>query len=174
MTGDRHARFRRDYAPVFLQYLSQRGEPGLRAAYEFGRRAMLEELSMLDLAQIHHAALFEVLKTLRAPEELELVSQGASEFLVEVLATFEMTQRGFAELQQASTAREEQARQLRDGLEQQLVTEQATGMIMERRNLAPHAALEWLRATAARQHLTVEELAIRLVRRQPLRPGRSG
>jgi hypothetical protein len=93
MTGDRHERFRRDYAPVFLQYVSERGEPGLRTAYELGRRAMLEELSMLDLVQIHHAVLLDVLKTLKDPEELEDISQAASEFFVEVLATFEMVQR---------------------------------------------------------------------------------
>ena len=57
MSGDRHERFRRDYAPVFLQYLSERGEPGLRSAYELGRRAMVEEMSMLDLVGVHHAVL---------------------------------------------------------------------------------------------------------------------
>jgi hypothetical protein len=34
VTGDTDERFRRDYAPVFLQYLSERGEQGRRAAYE--------------------------------------------------------------------------------------------------------------------------------------------
>jgi hypothetical protein len=50
VTGDAYERFRRDYAPAFLQYLSQRGEPGRRAAYELGRRAIAEQLSVLDLA----------------------------------------------------------------------------------------------------------------------------
>src|SRR5512132_2654600 len=50
VTEDAHERFRRDYAPAFLQYLSQRGEPGRRAAYELGRRAIAEQLSVLDLA----------------------------------------------------------------------------------------------------------------------------
>ena len=40
VTGDAYERFRRDYAPVFLQYLSERGERGRRAAYELGRRAL--------------------------------------------------------------------------------------------------------------------------------------
>jgi Phosphoserine phosphatase RsbU, N-terminal domain len=93
VSGDRHERFRRDYAPVFLQYLSERGEPGLRSAYELGRRAMVEEMSMLDLVGVHHAVLLDVLRTLKRPEELEDVSQAASEFFVEVLATYEMVQR---------------------------------------------------------------------------------
>jgi hypothetical protein len=98
MTTDRLDRFRRDYAPVFLQYLSERGETGLRTAYELGRRAMLEGMSVLDLVQIHHAVLLDVLKTTKDSEELEGVAQAASEFLVEVLATVEMIQRSYAEL----------------------------------------------------------------------------
>jgi hypothetical protein len=98
VTGDAYERFRRDYAPVFLQYLSERGERGRRAAYELGRRAIGEQLSVLDLARIHHAMLLEVLKTHRSPQELEHIAQAASEFLVEALAVFEMTQRGFTEL----------------------------------------------------------------------------
>jgi hypothetical protein len=98
VTGDAYGRFRRDYAPAFLQYLSERGEPGRRAAYELGRRAITEQLSVLDLTRIHHAMLLEVLRTHRTPRELEHIAQAASEFLVEALAVFEMTQRGFTEL----------------------------------------------------------------------------
>ena len=98
VTGDASERFRRDYAPAFLQYLSEGGEPGRRAAYELGRRAISKRLSILDLARIHHTVLLEVLKTHRTPHELEHIAQAASEFLIEALAVFEMTQRGFTEL----------------------------------------------------------------------------
>jgi hypothetical protein len=101
VTGDAYERFRRDYAPAFLQYLSERGEPGRRAAYELGRRAISERLSVLDLARIHHDMLLEVLKTHQSPQELEHIAQAASEFLMEALAVFEMTQRGFTELASA-------------------------------------------------------------------------
>ena len=90
-------RFQRDYAPAFLRYLSQRTEPGLRAAYELGRGAMAQELSLLDLAQIHHKIVFDVLKTARSDAEVDEIAAAASAFFVEVLATFEMAQRGFAE-----------------------------------------------------------------------------
>ena len=108
MTGDAYERFRRDYAPAFLQYLSDRGEGGRRSAYELGRRAIREQLSVLDLARIHHATLLEVLKTHRTPQELEQIAQAASEFLVEALAVFEMTQRGYAELQSQLRADQQQ------------------------------------------------------------------
>jgi hypothetical protein len=94
VTGDAYERFRRDYAPVFLQYLSERGELGRRAAYELGRRAITEQLSVLDLTRIHHAMLLEVIRTHRTPRELEHIAQAASELLVEALAVFEMTQAG--------------------------------------------------------------------------------
>jgi Phosphoserine phosphatase RsbU, N-terminal domain len=97
MTGRAEERFRRDYAPAFLQYLSDGGERGRRAAYELGRRAISERLSILDLARIHHSVLLDVLKTHRTAHELEHIARAASEFLVEALAVFEMTQRGFTE-----------------------------------------------------------------------------
>jgi hypothetical protein len=116
VTRDASERFRRDYAPAFLQYLTERGEPGRRAAYELGRRAISEQLSLLDLARIHHGILLEVLKTHRTSGELEQIAQAASEFLVETLAVFEMTQRGFADL--LSTVRSEQERRLQADREQ--------------------------------------------------------
>ena len=98
MTRDAEERFRRDYAPAFLQYLSDGGEPRRRAAYELGRRAISQRLSILDLARIHHSVLLEVLKTHQTSQELEHIAEAASEFRVEALAVFEMTQRGFTEL----------------------------------------------------------------------------
>lgn len=99
-------RFRRDYAPPFLQYLAQRTEPALTTAYELGRNAMRAELSMLDLVQIHHALLLKVLRTSKSDEDLENIAGAASAFLVEVLATFEMAQRGFLEARQAAAVDE--------------------------------------------------------------------
>jgi hypothetical protein len=98
VTRDAYERFRRDYAPAFLQYLTDRGERGRQAAYELGRRAISEQLSILELARIHHTVLLDVLKTHRTAHELEHIAQAASEFLVEALAVFEMTHRGFTEL----------------------------------------------------------------------------
>jgi Phosphoserine phosphatase RsbU, N-terminal domain len=114
MIRDAHERFQRDYAPAFLQYLSDRGEAGRKAAYELGRRAMAERLSVLDLARIHHTILLDVLKTHRTSQELEHIAEAASEFLVEALATFEMTQRGFVELQATARSRQEHARPQQD------------------------------------------------------------
>jgi Mg/Co/Ni transporter MgtE len=171
VTRDANERFRRDYAPAFLQYLTERGEPGRRAAYELGRRAITEQLSVLDLARIHHGILLEVLKTHQTSHELEQIAQAASEFLVEALAVFEMTQRGFADL--LSTVRSEQERRLQtdEDREQRKTVEQATGVLMERHGLSADTAAERIRQTAARQGTTVEETVARVLR-QPSAQGR--
>jgi hypothetical protein len=176
VTEDAHERFRRDYAPVFLQYLSERSEPGRRAAYELGRRAITEQLSVLDLARIHHGMLLEVLRTHRTPRELEQIAQAASEFLVEALAVFEMTQRGFVELLSAARSDQEQRRPTDEDRERWKAVERATGVLMERHGLTAEVAAGRMREMAVREGSTVDEVAAKLVRRPPSgrqrRPGR--
>jgi Phosphoserine phosphatase RsbU, N-terminal domain/ANTAR domain len=167
VTGDAYERFRRDYAPVFLQYLSERGERGLQAAYELGRRAIGEQLSVLDLARIHHGMVLEVLKTHRSAQELEHIAQAASEFLVEALAVFEMTQRGFTELLSTLRSDQHHAEDLLAELEQQQAFERATGVLMERHGLSADTAAERIRQTAARRGVTVEEAVAGLLRQPP-------
>jgi hypothetical protein len=171
VTGDAYERFRRDYAPAFLQYLSERGERGRRAAYELGRRAISEHLSVLDLARIHHGILLDVLKTHQSSQELEHIAQAASEFLVEALAVFEMTQRGFTELLSTLRSDQHHARDMQAKLEQQKALERATGVLMERHGLSADTAAERIRQTAARQGTTVEETVARVLR-QPSAQGR--
>ena len=84
----------RDYRVAFLQYLPRREEAALARAYELGRSAVTEGRSMLELAQIHHEILLEALRE-TPPEELHQIATAASQFFLEVLATFDMAQRGF-------------------------------------------------------------------------------
>jgi hypothetical protein len=84
----------RDYRVAFLQYLPRREEAALNRGYQLGRAAVTEGVSILELAQIHHAVLLEALRETPA-EDLPQVATAASEFFLEVLATFDMAQRGF-------------------------------------------------------------------------------
>jgi ANTAR domain/Phosphoserine phosphatase RsbU, N-terminal domain len=168
MTRDRDERFRRDYAPAFLQYLSEGGEPGRRTAYELGRRAISERLSILELARIHHTVLLEVLKTHRTSNELEHIARAASEFLVEALAVFEMTNRGFTELLSTGRSGQDHHHRLQD-LEQRSAIEQAKGILMERHGLTADSADERIRRMADREGVTVDEVAARLGRQPPPR-----
>jgi MarR-like DNA-binding transcriptional regulator SgrR of sgrS sRNA len=174
VTGDAYERFRRDYAPAFLQYLSERGERGRRAAYELGRRAIVEQLSVLDLARIHHGILLDVLKTHQSSQELEHIAQAASEFLVEALAVFEMTQRGFTELLSTLGSDQPPAQDIQAELEQKKALERATGVLMERHGLSADTAAERIRQTAARQGITIDEAAARLGQPPSTRQRRSG
>jgi hypothetical protein len=80
----------RDYRAAFVGYLSHRGERQLHTAYEIGRGAVVSGTSMLALSKIHHDVFRTVLAQSR-PEELDDVVDAASEFFIEVLATYHMT-----------------------------------------------------------------------------------
>jgi Phosphoserine phosphatase RsbU, N-terminal domain len=86
----------RDYRVAFLQYLPRREEAALTRGYELGRSAVTEGRSVLELARIHHEVLLEALRETPA-EDLTQVATAASEFFLEVLATFDMAQRSFLE-----------------------------------------------------------------------------
>ena len=87
-------RLRRNYRAAFLRYLPNRDEAALDAGYQIGRSAVADGLTILDLAQVHHDVLREVLRT-SSQEELDGLTGSAADFLVEVLATYEMTRRGY-------------------------------------------------------------------------------
>ncbi len=84
---------RRDYRAAFLRYLPRRDEEPLRIAYELGRRAVVEDLSILELSTVHHEVFGRVVRETR-PEDLDAVVQAASEFFLEVLATYHMVHGG--------------------------------------------------------------------------------
>ena len=84
----------RDYRVAFLQYLPRRAEAALTRGYELGRAAVTEGLSVLELARIHHEVFLEALRETPA-EGVPDVATAASEFFLEVLAVFDMTQRGY-------------------------------------------------------------------------------
>ena len=82
----------RDYRTAFLRYLPRREEVALTRGYELGRGAVTAGVSILDLTRIHHEILLDVLRDTRAEETIDVAS-AAAEFLLEVLATYDMTQR---------------------------------------------------------------------------------
>jgi len=79
----------RDYRVAFLRYLPRREEGPLHAGYQVGRRAVAEGLSVLQLAKIHHEVFRGVLEG-SPNEDLDDLVTAASEFFMEVLATYHM------------------------------------------------------------------------------------
>ncbi len=93
---DQLRRLRQNYQAGLLRYLSRRDEPALSSAYELGRDGLSDGVSLLDVVQIHHHVLVEVLRDTQVGD-LPAVADAATAFLVEVLASFEMTRLGFME-----------------------------------------------------------------------------
>jgi serine phosphatase RsbU (regulator of sigma subunit)/anti-sigma regulatory factor (Ser/Thr protein kinase) len=104
--------FRSGYLAAFRSYLAGGGETGLESAYELGREAVAGELSLLELAGIHHEVLADFLAS--APKsDLERVARAGTDFFRESLSTFEMIQRGFGEAQETARLEQRHAAQLR-------------------------------------------------------------
>lgn len=97
MTDDLRSRFGSEYDAAFSRHLARPGEGGLTIAYEIGRAAVARGLSLLDLSAMHHRALLRELRAARDDRDLEARVAGGAAFFGEVLATFEITRRGFVE-----------------------------------------------------------------------------
>ncbi len=82
----------RDYRVAFQRYLPQRSEAALTDGYELGRQAIARGVGLLDLVQVHHAVLAEVLEDTPDAEVRDTTAL-ACDFLLEVLATFDMSHR---------------------------------------------------------------------------------
>jgi hypothetical protein len=82
------------YAAGLESHLSGAGESGLHDAYQFGRQAMVDGLSLLDITMLHHEVLSIMLPRWR-PEEQAARILRAAEFLAEALSPFEMALRGW-------------------------------------------------------------------------------
>jgi hypothetical protein len=91
-------RLRQDYAPLMLRYLTHQDESGRRSAYELGRDAMHRSVGLLEVVRVHHEVLLEVLGSVRDVDEAHSVARAAGDLLIDLLASFEMSQRGFMDL----------------------------------------------------------------------------
>jgi Stage II sporulation protein E (SpoIIE)/Phosphoserine phosphatase RsbU, N-terminal domain len=99
------------YSAAFRAYLADRGEGGLGAAYGLGREAVAAQLSVLDLAEAHHAALGAALEDGTLPPETTI--QAGADFLRESLSIFESVHRGYSEVREVARLEHEHVEQLR-------------------------------------------------------------
>jgi len=95
-----YAEFMAEYGYALANYLhGQEDEAALLHAYELGRRGASSRLSMLNLAEIHQAALLSAQADRdisSGKEAAHLLAKGA-QFLGQALAPFEMMYRGYVE-----------------------------------------------------------------------------
>jgi Phosphoserine phosphatase RsbU, N-terminal domain len=82
----------RDYRVAFLRYLPQHEETALARAYELGRESLTTGVSLLDVLNIHHVVLTDLLNG--GADEIADTVPAAGAFLTELLAPYDMVQRG--------------------------------------------------------------------------------
>lgn len=105
--------FDEQYRATLLEYAAGGGEQLLGQAYELGRRALTEQKSLVELASLHHRAVFDLVCGAESEKQREQVLQASSEFLAECLSPYEMAHRGFQDAVQA-------LRQLNETLEEEI------------------------------------------------------
>ena len=104
---------RERYRSAFDIYRRDPSEAALHVAYELGRDALGRELSILDLATLHHEALVAALGDTSRSTDVESVVHAANDFFLEALSAFEMLRRGFREAQETVVAERRHAQILR-------------------------------------------------------------
>lgn len=82
-----------DYRATLLRFLPRRSEHARALAYELGRRAYAEGLSVLEVCRVHNEVALEALHDTR-PDDVLAVSEASAELLLEVLAAYDMTHPG--------------------------------------------------------------------------------
>jgi len=90
------------FGAALAAYVAHADEALLGRAYELGRSAMAEGLSIPDLVAMHARALHAILADGRGPESALPLVGIAAEFLAESLSSYEMTHRGYREAMLAS------------------------------------------------------------------------
>ncbi len=149
---------REDYAAAFDDYVVDHAEIALQAAYELGREAVRRELSVLDLATIHHDVLVDALARVADPAEVEPTARAAEEFFLESLSAFEMVRRGYEEAREAALLEHRQAsvmRQLSSFLGDASLAVDAHDSLGEVLQLVAEHALEALDAESCTVRLSV-------------------
>jgi light-regulated signal transduction histidine kinase (bacteriophytochrome) len=81
------------YCAALAHYLADPDEVVLNQAYELGRKALGDGLGILDIAMVHHDAMYAVVSDRTSAPAIAK----AAEFLAESLSPFEMSFRGYAE-----------------------------------------------------------------------------
>jgi PAS domain-containing protein len=83
--------FRAHYRAALRTYLGSRDEDSLAVGHELGRRALQEQVSMLDIVEYHVRLILELSQDVRVDAPVAL------EFLLQTLAPLDIATRGFVD-----------------------------------------------------------------------------
>lgn len=101
------------YRDGFDAYLQDRDERALSGAYQLGRAAVADELSVLDLAATHQEVLLDRLRTTRDPSAAEDVVRAAGDFFLESISAFEVVRRALQDARETARVERRHATILR-------------------------------------------------------------
>jgi signal transduction histidine kinase len=105
--------FEEEYRSGLRDYAGGGGELALGRAYELGRRALEEQMSVVELASLHHHAVIGLVRTTEDEQQKEELLRFSAEFLAECVSPYEMAHRGFQDAVKA-------LRQLNETLEEEI------------------------------------------------------
>lgn len=108
------------YLSAVESFLRGDGEAALHRAYEMGRAALAQGVSLLELARTHHTCLKTLLAHATSTQQREATLCGAAVFFAECISPYEMTYRGFRDaniaLRRFNTVLEREARRIANAL----------------------------------------------------------
>jgi Phosphoserine phosphatase RsbU, N-terminal domain/GAF domain len=142
-------RFNLRYQRSLRDYICWPSEATLRTAYELGRDAVQQELSVMDLAITHHDTLASVLRVEPDRTEYDRIVRAAGDFFLESISAFEMIRRGFQEARDAAQMERRHAemmRQLSHFLADVSLTLDVSGSLEEMLRLVAEHALDLIAA----------------------------
>lgn len=105
--------FEEEYRSGLNHYSAAGGEAALGRAYELGRRALEQQLSMVELSSLHHRAVIDLVRAAENETQKEELLRSSAEFLAECVSPYEMAHRGFQDAVKA-------LRQLNETLEEEI------------------------------------------------------
>lgn len=105
--------FIRRYQEGFEAYLRDRDERALNVAYELGRAAVAQELSVLDLASAHQDLLLDRLRATPDAHPPEDVIAAAGDFFLEAVSAFHVVTRALQEARETAVVERRNATILR-------------------------------------------------------------
>jgi phosphoserine phosphatase RsbU-like protein len=146
--------YERSYAEAFDAFVESSDERALAAAYELGRAAVGEKLSVLDLAELHQRVL-----TAALPDAADAgaLAAASGDFFLEALAAFEMVRRALEEAVETAAIERRHAtvlRRLSHFLSDTSIAFDAAGSLDEVCHLVAEHAREITGAASAVARLT--------------------
>jgi hypothetical protein len=148
------------YREGFDVYLRDRDERALTRAYELGRSAVAQDLSVLDLASAHQDVLLDRLRSDPASTSQEDVIRAAGDFFLEGVSAFEVVTRALQGARETALVERQNAtilRQLSSFLADASLALDASGSIEEMLQLVAEHARELTGAEGCAVRLSLDE-----------------